>query len=232
MKVLFPARPGFLGLLTGTVALLAFAEARSNSLTAVSKAMLCVTEGELSESAPFTLSVTAPKMRAYVNADVAPAAQLRFIYLGSTDKDIPLGSGEMRRQFGLKLLAQDPCNLVYVMWHFEPQSKIVVSIKSNPGQHTSAECGNRGYTNVKPQRGSRVTAIAVGSSHTLQAMLNGEELRVVADSATVWEGSLGPHASHLKGPVGVRSDNARLNFSLVARVRGNTPLGCRKEAGE
>jgi hypothetical protein len=238
MKALFPPRRGLLGclaFLTGTLAILAFAQTRPSALAPVSKAMLCVTEGKLSEAAPSTLSVAAPKMRAYVNANTLAEAQLRFTYLGPTDKDIPLGSGEMRRQFGLKLLAQDACNLVYVMWRFEPQSKIVVSVKSNPGQHTSAECGNRGYTNVKPRRGLRVPAISVGSSHTLQAMLGGEDLRVVADGAAVWEGSIGGDASRLKGPVGIRSDNARLNFHLMtaaAQKQAGTVPACREEPGE
>ena len=41
--------------------------------------------------------------------------------------------GELRRQFGLKLRAQDACNLVYVMWRIEPASKLVVSIKCRTG---------------------------------------------------------------------------------------------------
>ena len=34
-----------------------------------------------------------------------------------------------------KLRAEDACNLVYVMWRIEPQSRLVVSVKRNPGQH-------------------------------------------------------------------------------------------------
>ncbi len=91
-------------------------------------------------------------MRAYLNAITAHQVEVHFTYLGSTGNEARLGSGELRRQFGLKLRAQDACNLVYAMWRIEPESKLVVSIKSNPGQHTSAECGNRGYRNIKPQR--------------------------------------------------------------------------------
>jgi hypothetical protein len=89
-----------------------------------------------------------------------------------------LGSGELRRQFGLKLRAQDACNLVYAMWRIVPQSKLVVSVKSNPGQHSSAECGNRGYRNIKPRRSIPVPILRSGDAHDLRAEMNGEEMKV------------------------------------------------------
>ena len=107
-------------------------------LAPVAKANLCVTEGALEALPGQRLAVNVPKMRAYVNAYTQPVAEVRFTYLGSTGNEAPLASGEMRRQFGLKLRAQDACNLVYAMWRIEPESKLVVSVKSNPGQHTSA----------------------------------------------------------------------------------------------
>src|ERR1700722_11927375 len=55
------------------------------------------------------------------------AAELSFIYLGYAPKLVPLTSGEIRRQLGLKLRAQDTCNVVYVMWHIEPTSGIYVA---------------------------------------------------------------------------------------------------------
>ena len=85
-------------------------------LTPVAKANLCVTEGTLEVLPEQRLAVNVPKMRAYVNAYTLPAAEARFTYLGSTGNEAPLASGEMRRQFGLKLRAQDACNLVYAMW--------------------------------------------------------------------------------------------------------------------
>lgn len=220
-----------------TIVTLAFAQASANQLAPVPRGMLCVTEGELSDAPDHSLSVRDPKMRAYVNAPTPPEAELRFTYQGPTDKDIPLGSGEMRRQFGLKLLAEDACNLLYVMWRFEPASKIVVSVKSNPGQHTSAECGNRGYTNLKPSRASKsVPAIPPGSSHQLQAILHGQELNVFADGSPAWEGSIPSDASLLKGPVGVRSDNAGLSFTLLTITRALNPnepaSACRNDSGE
>ena len=127
-------------------------------LTPVPKANLCVTEGSIEETPDHRLSVNVSKMRAYVNAYTQPVAQVRFTYLGSTPNEAPLASGEMRRQFGLKLRAQDACNLVYAMWRIEPESKLVVSVKNNPGEHTSAQCGNRGSQNIKPQHSSPLLA--------------------------------------------------------------------------
>ena len=225
-----------LALAVGGLAFWASAQTPASALTPVSREMLCVTEGALAEQNSGELSVETPKMRAYVNTETPAEAHVRFAYQGATDKDIPLGSGEMRRQFGLKLLAQDPCNLLYVMWRFEPASKIVVSVKSNPGQSTSAECGNRGYTNLKPVRGGKVRDVAVASTHTLEASLKGEELRVCADGNSVWEGTVGQGASRLKGPVGIRSDNARLRFTLRTAFTGGRAYkggpACRTDAGE
>jgi len=106
-------------------------------LTTVGRSDLCVTEGAVEARQGQRLSVDVPKMRAYVTRRTAEVIEVRFTYLGATDKEARLGSGEMRRQFGLKLRAQDACNLVYAMWRIEPESKLVVSVKTNPGQHTS-----------------------------------------------------------------------------------------------
>jgi hypothetical protein len=201
--------------------------------TPVSRANLCVTEGTIDELPGQRLSVSVPKMRAYVNAYTQPVAEVRFTYLGSTGNEAPLASGEMRRQFGLKLRAQDACNLVYAMWRIEPQSKLVVSVKSNPGEHTSAQCGNRGYQNIKPRRSVPVATLSSGDTHVLRAEMNGAEMQVFADNSLVWEGSVGPDALAFDGPVGIRSDNARLQIDLRTgqRIKDQTP-GCRGEESE
>src|SRR5205814_3112080 len=110
----------------------------------------------------------------------------------------------------------DSCNVVYAMWRIEPKSGLVVSVKSNPGKHTHAECGNSGYTNVKPATSKPLPALAAGDSRTLRADLNGDRMRVLVDRDVVWEGALGPEASAFEGPVGVRSDDAAFDFDLLA----------------
>jgi len=177
---------------------------------------LCVTEGEVKKTTSNRLSVDVPKMRAYVNEWTAQSIAIRFAYLGGTKRQSPLGSGETRLQFGLKLRAQDPCNLVYAMWRIEPQSKIVVSVKRNPKEHTSAECGNRGYENIKPTKAFAVPKLKPGESHALRADLKNEELHVYIDDREVWQGILGADATALEGPVGMRSDNVQLEFDLKA----------------
>jgi hypothetical protein len=202
----------------------------------VPHAKLCVTEGTIEQSSGNRMSVNVPKMRAFVTIATTQDVEAHFTYLGQTAGEKPLGSGEMRRQFGLKLRAQDPCNLVYAMWRIEPESKLVVSVKSNPGQHTSAECGNRGYRNPKPVHSSPVPNLRPGAAHTLRAEMNGAEMRVYADNHLVWEGNVGPEGGSLNGPVGIRSDNARLELELRAgQASGAHPdyqLGCRPGSGE
>lgn len=210
----------------------AFGQASAGRMLPLGRAHLCVTEGSLTELPDQRLSVSVPKMRAYATVPTLQDVTAHFTYLGVTGgEEARLGSGELRRQFGLKLHAQDACNLVYAMWRIEPESKLVVSVKSNPGQHTSAECGNRGYRNVKPRRGSPVPVLRSGATHTLHAEMNGEDLRVFVDGNLVWEGAVGTEALGFGGPVGMRSDNARLEIELQAgRSGGAQPsyqLACR-----
>jgi len=139
-------------------------------------------------------------------------------------------------QFGLKLRAQDACNLVYAMWRIAPESQLVVSVKSNPGQHTSAECANHGYQNIKPVRSKPVPTLGPGSNHWIRAQMNGAELTVFVDNSPVWEGSVPTVALGFNGPVGVRSDNARLQLELHALQPLTAPPGptptCRSGAGD
>jgi len=184
--------------------------------TAVERARLCVTEGALEDSADGSLAVTLPRMRAFVRLPIADAAQAQFTYLGPSANESPLASGQMRRQFGLKLRALDACNLLYVMWRIAPESRLVVQLKNNPGQHSSAECTNHGYQTIKPRLAAPLPRLQPGESHVLRARISGEELRVSVDDRIVWQGNLSGSAAMMSGPVGVRSDNARIRFNLSA----------------
>ena len=192
-----------------------------SSLRIVGRAELCVTQGALAAHPSGRLVSTGPRMRAVLAATTPPIAELRFTYLGPVLDAEPLGSGQMRRQIGLKLLAQDACNVIYVMWRFEPEARLVVSVKRNPGKRTSRECGNEGYTNVKPRRVTPVPALSPGSSHALRAALEADTLRVFVDEVLAWEGLLGAEALSFEGPVGVRIDNGQFELDLLAA--GSTP---------
>ena len=162
-------------------------------------------------------------MRAYFNRPTVHQAEARFTYLGGTESQIPLGSSRPRRQFGLKLRAQDACNLVYAMWRFEPKEEVVVSVKRNAGQHASAECANHGYINIQPDRRTAPPAIAAGQTHTLRAELDGARIEVHADGTLVWEGSIDRNTLDFDGPVGMRSDNVRLRLELRAGAPAPAP---------
>jgi hypothetical protein len=226
MKVRVPA----IGALLLTLAFSARSQITGAKI-GVSRGNLCVTEGAIESGPNNRLSVNAPKMRAYVNSWTSQAIEAHFTYLGVTAEESRLGSGETRQQFGLKLRARNACNLVYAMWRIEPESKIVVSVKRNPGESKSSECGNSGYQNIKPRHTAAVPLVKPGDTHDLSAQMDGEELRVFVDGADVWDGSVEPQAHGLTGPVGVRSDNVWLALELRAGAfvgaHPNYLLSCR-----
>jgi hypothetical protein len=233
--------PGLIVIVIVIVILAGVTAAQSAGWLTIHRDHLCVTEGAIEKTARDRLSVNVPKMRAYVNEWTAQSAEIRFTYFGGTSKEAALGSGAIRRQFGLKLHAQDPCNLVYAIWRVvpgsgPPESKLVVSVKRNPSAHTSAECGNRGYENIKPRKASPVPRLQAGQSHTFRVEMKKEELRAFVDNHEVWEGDVGPDAAKLEGPVGIRSDNARLEFDFMAResegAHPNYVKGCTSGTAE
>jgi len=191
------------------------ARATSTTLQKVERAKLCVTEGEVRDAGDGQMEVDSPAMRAVVAGSEPEVAELHFVYRGPTAQTSALANGEVRRQVALKLRAEDSCNVVYVVWRFEPESKLVVQTKANPGKHSHRECGDKGYENVAPRAAKQVPPPAAGEEHSLQARLTGEDLMVYLDRDLVWEGDLGSKAD-FSGPVGIRTDNARLAFELAA----------------
>jgi hypothetical protein len=192
----------------------------ARKMRAIGGGQLCVTEGTMNRGRGEELAIDVPKMRAFVTEETAQSAEAHFTYIGETAETSALGSGEIRHQFGLKLRAQDACNLVYAMWRFSPKNEVVVSVKSNPGMHESSQCGNRGYTNIKASRHLPVPEATKGVQHILYARLNGQEMTVTVDRKVVWEGSVGQGAMAFDGPVGIRSDNVRIELELFAEQSG------------
>lgn len=187
------------------------------TLTRVSLGQLLVTKGTLGTGHKNRLTVEVSKMRAVVPGVDSRVAELRFKYLGPTPVQERLASGERRQQVGLKLRAQDGCNVVYVMWRIAPRPGLVVSVKSNPREHTSAECSNRGYQNVRPRRALPLPKLLPGVRHTLRTEWKGRTLRISVDGALAWEGELPPKAFTFQGPVGLRTDNGRFELELLTQ---------------
>ena len=201
-------------------ALSAFADAGAGvSLRRVSRDELWVTNGAVTALQDSELAIDTPSSRAVVRRWPARAtnqtAAIRFRYLGPSETTKPLASGELRRQIGLKLRAADSCNVVYVMWHIAPDSRIAVSVKRNAG-HSHAQCGAHGYESIVSQIRSAPRPIRPGDVRTLRAELHGTALIVTADGRVVWQGKL-PHLLP-SGPPGFRTDNAR--FVLEYFVSG------------
>ncbi|HBZ71940.1 MAG TPA: hypothetical protein DEP35_20315 [Deltaproteobacteria bacterium] len=205
------------------IALLSSASTRAVAQTApqapllrIGREQLCVTNGTVQALPDGRLAIDTPSSRAVVRIATEQTAEVRFRYLGPSKDSKPLASGELRRQIGLKLKAQDTCNLVYAMWHIEPDSKFAVSIKRNPDEHTHAECRAGGYVTIKARSAVDLPRIQPGESHRLRAALRGDALTLVADGTVVWEGTLGSQISTFDGPVGLRTDNARFEFEYYA----------------
>jgi hypothetical protein len=195
---------------------------------------MCVTKGAIQGGSWSKMEVTVPEMRAVVGYPTRFVAEARFIYFGPTKQEKPLGSGEIRRQFGLKLRAANGCNLVYAMWRIEPKQELVISEKLNPGQTTSAECGTHGYRNLKPTQDIKPPLLKEGQIHTLRAEAEGSSMKVFIDNKLHWEGLLDRQAVALEGPSGVRSDNGRFRFEFFSSepVSGRKNPPCHAAAGD
>jgi len=195
--------------------------ASSAHLTNVPRSAMQVTEGALATYGhQGQVRTRDAAMRAVVrdHGHHADRARLSFQLLGPSTTTSALGSGIVRQQIGLKMLAADPCNLVYVMWHSAPTQAIEIQVKSNPGETTSAQCGNGGYNTIAQI--PLTMPISPLKSHALEARVrpagNGAAyLAVFADRVMVWEGALPAQlVANLSGPAGVRSDNGDYVFRL------------------
>ena len=206
------------------------ARASESGLAPVLARELVVTSGRIEaepgaarEGAPDTdrFLIRSPVLRAWVGQRPRASVEMELTYLGPTADTAPLGSGELRRQIGLELRAEDSCNLLYVMWRIEPVQRLVVSLKSNPGQHQHSECADHGYVNLEPEQARELPPLRLGERHVLRASLlertpSGVELEVQVDGVSSWRGPLPPAAAALVGPVGLRSDNAQFQVRLRA----------------
>lgn len=188
----------------------------------------CATKGRFA-TVDGAAAIDAPTFRAVAPATAGDAAELEFTYRGPTAKVVALASGQRRRQLGLKLRAEDGCNLVYVMWRLEPTRALVVSVKRNPGQHDHRGCGAGGYTDVATVP---APALAAGDHRVLAAAIVDDTLAVAIDGVELWRGALPAAARDLRGPAGVRSDNVAWTARLRGPVTAGAAARCRVADGD
>lgn len=174
---------------------------------------LCVTLGGVERLPSGGWSLTGEQLRASIPDSRGHNAEMTFRYLGQTPREIPMRSGGSRHQLGLKLLEQDTCNLLYVMWRVSPESEIVVSRKHNPGATRHTECGSDGYQTLEPAWTAPVAAPVSESVHTLSARIVTDWLEVAVDGRPVLRTRLAPEMTAVTGHAGLRSDNVR--FELI-----------------
>ena len=197
-------------------------------VAAVAQDQICVTKGVLTDRA-----ITDPTMRGYALGAGGDAAALTFTYRGESFETRELAGGQARRQIGIKLRAQDSCNVVYVMWRLDPTPKLDVSVKINPMKRTHDECGAEGYAKVKPRKKTFVPSFEFGKTHALRAEIVGDELYAWIDDKLLFQGTLPETARALKGPAGVRSDNVKFDLDAFAAPEGSGKPGlCKREGAE
>ena len=177
---------------------------------------LCVTTG----AAKIGAKVEKAAMRAVAKGTEGDAAAMTFTYHGETATTKKLASGTVRRQLGLKLRAENGCNLIYVMWRLDPKPMVYVQTKRNPGAKDHKACGPKGYKKVTPVESKDPPELRFGEKHELRAEIENDELRVFIDDTLHWRGKLPEDARSLRGPAGMRSDN--LAFDLISFAAPNT----------
>jgi hypothetical protein len=183
----------------------------TNELSSVNPSDLRITEGHIIKYSSTGFSIR-DTMRGELWHPSRDIVEIDFVYLGPSDKVEPFASGEIRRQIGLKLRAQNTCNVIYVMWYVYPTQGIHVSVKSNPGNIN--QCGDGGYIGINPSLNKSPTIIQIGQKHYLRASIIGTQLQVLADGLLVWAGELPKEAFYFNGPVGLRSDNSNFDVEL------------------
>jgi hypothetical protein len=192
------------------------------------KADLCVTTG----AAKIGAKVSKNAMRAVAKGTDGDAAQMVFTYQGEAEDKKELASGEVRRQIGLKLRAENGCNLIYVMWRLDPKPMIVAQTKVNPGAKDHKGCGSNGYKWVKASEQQTPPALVVGTKYTLRAEIENEELAVYIDDAVYWRGKLPAEVRDLQGPAGMRSDNLAFDLHAFSAASSDVVAGTAKCVAE
>jgi len=185
----------------------------------IARDALCVTHGTIQGT-----RISDPTVRAIAPLTSGTAGRLAFDALGRTTTERDLASGQARHQVGLKLRAQDSCNVLYVMWRSD-KPRLEVSLKLNAGSRTHAQCGAAGYTKL---RGTTRPIPALTGAHELRGEVVGNELTAWVDGQVAWRGTLPAEALALTGPSGFRTDNIEVElaaFSAPLVAGAHAPCG-------
>jgi hypothetical protein len=191
-----------------------------SGLAPTQREQLCITEGQIQALPSGTLRIEDPKVRAVLRHLTEQQASLRFNFGGPTSQRTPLRSGAARQQFGLKLHAANGCNVLYAEWRVYPESSVVVQLKRNPGMTKFADCGNEGYQTIRPSYSAPVPVLAIGAEHVMAVSLSNRMLVVTVDEKPVWQGEVKSELLDFSGPVGLRTDNVKLDFELFTASPG------------
>lgn len=195
----------------------AHASGRSTNLNTITYSQLIVTSGEIEKRDDDTMTLRSPIVRATIGNTSRNIIEIDFRYLGPTLRQVPLASGEYRRQIGLKMRERNTCNVIYAMWHIEPTKGIHVSVKSNPKKNTHSECQDGGYKNLTPYFFSpTVPEIRYGESHRFGIRIDHNSIHIDVDGLGVWSGELPRETLGFEGPAGIRSDNGIFNLRIRA----------------
>ena len=164
-------------------------------------------------------------------------SKIRFRYLGHSNEITETDY----RQIGLKVRANNTCNVLYVMWSIEKigdstyPEHIFVKYKSNPGDVNYSDCldsngHESGYqtlnaADIPPP----LSSVKDGLYHTLEALLiplgtndgsvgNDFILHVCADGYDIWHGNLFNIPEDILGPSGFRTDNGKFEFYFYTDI--------------
>lgn len=188
-----------------------------------SKATICVTTGDIDVEPDGHYLIESGASRAVVRDGDDDYVGIVFEYLGPSKDETALAAGNKRRQLGLKLQAQDSCNVVYVMWPVDGARELVVTSKVNRGQSAHAECGVKGYEALTPLMSRPVAPIVVGQPRRLEAKIDKRVLAVHVDGQLVWRGDAGRRTADLFGYPGLRTDNVRMRFAWLVEPDDEAP---------
>jgi hypothetical protein len=168
---------------------------------------IVTTNGKISTASIY--SIETPSARGNVLYHSGDNLELTIQYLGSTDTKQLFADGSFQEQVGMKLRNLNECNLVYVMRRIRPNPSVSISVKSNPGLTNT--CGDKGYTMIKS---IPVATPVIGSTFVLTASMDPvTNLTIVKlDDKVLWAGGV-PFATN-SGGAGIRTDNAKINFTL------------------